>query len=147
MNFKEICDLIELVAGKGIPLVEVEHAGVKVKIQGMQVQTSASGAELFPASLPSSAEAAPVSEDLADNNLQMVLSPMVGTFYRAPRPDADPFVEMGAPVDKGTVLCIIEAMKLMNEIESDFKGEVVKIFPDNGESVEFGQKLFAIRTG
>ena len=76
----------------------------------------------------------------------ILTSPIVGTFYRAPSPDADPFVEVGSWVKKGQVLCIIEAMKLMNEIESDVDGVVAEIYPQNAQAVEFGEPLFAIRT-
>jgi acetyl-CoA carboxylase biotin carboxyl carrier protein len=74
----------------------------------------------------------------------VVTSPIVGTFYRAPAPEADSFVEVGDRVRKGQVLCIVEAMKLMNEIESDAEGEVVKVFPENAQAVEYGEPLFAI---
>ena len=75
----------------------------------------------------------------------MVTSPMVGTFYRAPEPDADPFVEIGSQVDEGGTLCIIEAMKLLNEIVAESGGEIAAVFVENAEPVEFGQRLFAIR--
>ena len=73
-------------------------------------------------------------------------SPIVGTFYRAPSPEADSYVKVGDWVEKGQVLCIVEAMKLMNEIEADVSGTVTRVFPENGHAVEFGQRLFAIRT-
>ena len=76
----------------------------------------------------------------------MLTSPIVGTFYRASSPDAPPFVEIGARVKKGQVLCIIEAMKLMNEIESDVDGTVAEVYPQNAQAVEFGEPLFAIKT-
>ena len=76
----------------------------------------------------------------------ILTSPIVGTFYRAPSPDADPFVEVGSRVKRGQVLCIIEAMKLMNEIESDVDGVVAQIYPQNAQAVEYGEPLFAIRT-
>ncbi len=81
----------------------------------------------------------------ADRNAHPIISPMVGTFYRAPAPNADPFVEIGDVVKKGQTLCIIEAMKLMNEIESDADGVVTAIYVENGKPVEYGQKLFAIQ--
>jgi acetyl-CoA carboxylase biotin carboxyl carrier protein len=81
-----------------------------------------------------------------DKDIQDVTSPMVGTFYRAPAPNADPFVEIGETVKKGQTLCIIEAMKLMNEIESDADGVVTAIHVENGKPVEYGQKLFSVRT-
>jgi acetyl-CoA carboxylase biotin carboxyl carrier protein len=79
-----------------------------------------------------------------DQNLHEIRSPIVGTFYRAPAPDAAPFVQVGTSVDAGTVLCIIEAMKLMNEIESDVSGKVVKILVENAQPVEYGQVLFLV---
>jgi len=81
----------------------------------------------------------------ADADLAMVTSPIVGTFYRAPEPGAPPFVEKGARVKKGQVLCIIEAMKLMNEIECDHEGEVVAVYIENGQPVQYGERLFAIK--
>ena len=80
-----------------------------------------------------------------DEGLLHVRSPIVGTYYRSPNPDAEPFVKAGDTVEPGSVLCIIEAMKLMNEIEAEVSGEVVKIYVENGEPVEFGQALFGIR--
>ena len=141
MNFKEICDLITLVAEKGIPEVEVEHAGVKVKIHGMVENPAPGAATVGNALQPAAVNAAPAIEE----DLIIVTAPMVGTFYRAPKPDADPFVKVGNAVEEGSILCIIEAMKLMNEIEAEISGTVVKIFVENGESVEFGQNLFAIK--
>jgi acetyl-CoA carboxylase biotin carboxyl carrier protein len=88
--------------------------------------------------------AAPVAE-VADSNLVAVTSPFVGTFYRAPSPEAGNFCEVGSTVKKGQALCIIEAMKLMNEIECDVAGTVAEILVENGKSVEYGQKLFMIR--
>ncbi len=83
----------------------------------------------------------------AEAGLHIVKSPIVGTFYGSPSPGAPPFVSVGDHVDKGLVICIVEAMKLMNEIESDAAGEIVKCFVTNGQAIEFGQPLFAIRTG
>ena len=83
--------------------------------------------------------------DAADSNLVFVTSPFVGTFYRSASPEAEPFVEIGKSVQKGQTLCIVEAMKLMNEIEAEFAGTVVEILAENGDSVEFGQKLFKIK--
>jgi acetyl-CoA carboxylase biotin carboxyl carrier protein len=76
----------------------------------------------------------------------VICSPIVGTFYRAPNPDADPYVRVGDYVEKGQTLCIVEAMKLMNEIECDARGTIVKVVPENAEAVEYGEQLFVIRT-
>ena len=151
MNFDEICALIELVSKKGIPLVEVEQDGVKVRIQGMpqtvQVLRPAESHPPLAGAAPPAAPGAPAAaaEPAADPGHHLVLSPMVGTFYRAPSPQAQPFVKVGDRVRKGQVLAIIEAMKLMNEIEADQDGEVAAIYPANAQPVEFGEKLFALK--
>jgi len=97
------------------------------------------------APVPAPAAAAPATPAEEDPDVAFVTSPFVGTFYRAPAPDADPFVDVGTVVRPGQTLCIVEAMKLMNEIESDFAGTVVEILVENGHSVEFGQQLFKVR--
>jgi acetyl-CoA carboxylase biotin carboxyl carrier protein len=97
---------------------------------------------------PASAVPGPAAAEPAGGlppGTHVLTSPIVGTFYRSPSPDASPFVEVGSRVKKGQVLCIIEAMKLMNEIESDIDGEILQIFPQNAQAVEFGEQLFAIR--
>lgn len=91
------------------------------------------------------ATSAPPSEDTEEQGIGFVTSPFVGTFYRAPSPEAEPFVEVGGNVSKGQTLCIVEAMKLMNEIESEFAGVVVDVLAENGSSVEYGQRLFKIK--
>jgi acetyl-CoA carboxylase biotin carboxyl carrier protein len=157
LKFEEICDLVRLVGTSGVARVEIEHAGGRVAIDGRPpVQVVASGEAVAaiqqpaptPASAspptPASAAAGSAGEELEDG-LVVVPSPIVGTFYRAPNPDADPYVKVGDEVTPGQVLCIVEAMKLMNEIECELAGKIVKIFPDNAEPVEYGQALFAIR--
>jgi acetyl-CoA carboxylase biotin carboxyl carrier protein len=161
MNIKEIKELIEVVSQHGITDLEVERSGVKVRIrkEGQPVVVSSAGPPhstyAFPTGYPpATAPAAtgasagvptvPVAPN-EDEGLLHVRSPIVGTFYRSPNPDAEPFVKAGDTVEPGRVLCIIEAMKLMNEIEAEVTGEVVKIYVENGEPVEFGQALFGIR--
>ena len=90
--------------------------------------------------------AAPVHEENVNEGEHLVTSPIVGTFYRAPSPEAEPYVRTGDRVEKGQVLCIVEAMKLMNEIEADVSGVISRIFPENGQPVEYGQRLFALRS-
>jgi len=99
----------------------------------------------FPATPPNSAEAVAEAELRGGEDLFLVKSPIVGTFYGAPSPGAEAFVKVGMHVDSGQTLCIIEAMKLMNEIESEVSGEVLRIFAENGQPVEYGQPLFGIR--
>ena len=101
-------------------------------------------ASAAPAALPP--PAAPVDTADAEIELAVVKSPIVGTFYRSSEPGAASFVEIGSTVKKGEVLCIIEAMKLMNEIDSEYDGEVVNIYVENGQPVQYGERLFAIRT-
>ncbi len=166
MNFKEILELIDKVAERGIAGVEVEQAGTKVRIEGKSSQQQhvfsyvgegKSPAPALPAipmtALPAAAapseesvkEAKRKADEERDAGLHIITSPIVGTFYRQPNPEANPFVNVGDRVSKGKVLCIIEAMKLMNEIESDVEGVVTEIYPQNGQPVEYGEKLFAVK--
>ena len=157
-KFDEICELIRLVGTSRVAGVEIEHAGSRVRIEGVAQAASPSPAPpAAPAPSQHDTEAAsPASADGGgrdpdpaassdEDGLHFVTSPIVGTFYRAPNPDAEPYVKVGDAVRQGQVLCIVEAMKLMNEIESDISGTVVKVLPDNSDPVEYGQRLFSIR--
>ena len=151
LSFKEIKDLIDLVAERGLSALEVEQTGFRIRIEGSRpaVETASAAAPTAPLPAPavSSAGALPAAEPAPapEENLHLITSPIVGTFYRAPSPEADPFAEIGQKVSKGKTLCIIESMKLMNEIESDVEGEIAEVYPSNGQPVEYGEKLFAIR--
>ena len=151
LSFKEIKELIDLVSERGLSGLEVEQAGFRVRIEGMRpAASSANGSSAAPApavqAASSGASAAePVPEPVIDKNIHVITSPIVGTFYRAPSPEADAFAEVGQKVAPGKILCIIESMKLMNEIESDVEGEIVEVYPRSGQPVEYGEKLFAIR--
>ena len=157
MNFKEILELIDKVADRGIAGVEIEQAGTKLRIDGKTVgpqvthhysETRASAAPAPPpASGAGAATPAPpkAAEPEQDEGLHVITSPIVGTFYRSPNPEAESFVNVGDHISPGKVLCIIEAMKLMNEIESDVEGTVVRIYPQNGQPIEYGENLFAVR--
>jgi acetyl-CoA carboxylase biotin carboxyl carrier protein len=157
LNFKEILELIDKVAERDIASVEIEQAGTKVKIEGKTagpqvLHSYGDGVAQSPSAMPAAAPApppapasAPKAEEDADAGLHIITSPIVGTFYRSPNPEAEAFVNVGDSVSSGKVLCIIEAMKLMNEIESDADGTVVRIYPQNGQPIEYGEKLFAIR--
>ena len=159
MNVKEIRELADLVARRGLASLELEQGGFRLRIEGPRP----SPREMGPAA-SSTYPAVPVSWDEkahrpegsaavalvlpspeVDSGIHVVTSPIVGTFYRSPNPDADSFVSVGDSVEKGATLCIVEAMKLMNEIEADVGGTIVEVFPKNGQPVEFGEKLFAIR--
>ena len=162
MNQKELKELIEFLIEKDIAEFELERGDVRLRVKrGAEPSVSYVHAAPAPATAPvvaapaaahhhaaalapESAGAPPAAGE-ADKDLFIVKSPIVGTFYEAPSPGAPPFVAMGDHVDTGQVLCIIEAMKLMNEIESDVAGEVVKKFVTNGQPVEYGQQLFGVR--
>jgi acetyl-CoA carboxylase biotin carboxyl carrier protein len=152
LSFKEIKDLIDLVANRGLSALEVEQTGFRIRIEGARLATAATGTvQAIPSGLaeppaPSASDSRLAeSPERGGENLHLITSPIVGTFYRAPSPEADPFAEVGQKISKGKVLCIIESMKLMNEIESDVEGEIVEVFPRSGQPVEYGEKLFAIR--
>ncbi len=150
VGLTELRQLIRLVQRTGIGELEVSSGDRTVRIAAhsqLPVNVGLSSAAAFAPALerpaPTAAVTAP-SAPLLTDNLAAITSPMVGTFYRAPAPDADPYVELGDIVEVGQTVCIIEAMKLMNEIESEHRGRVVKILVENAQPVEFGQKLFLI---
>ena len=158
MNTKEIKELIDLLKGSDVSEIEIEREGVKIRIKKgssgavitpvmaaqpvmhMPVQQPVQPVVAAPAPAPASASAHEAAK-AAGNTIN---SPMVGTFYKAPAPDAAPFVKEGDIIKEGQTVCIIEAMKLMNEIKAEIKGKVVKIMVENGQAVEFGQPLFVI---
>ncbi len=161
MNVKEIKELVDLVSRRGLAGLEIERAGFRIRIEGAPRAPRAYEPAIVaePAALPAPASAAapapaagagaplppgpPASGER--EGFHVVTSPIVGTFYRAANPDAEPFVKVGDNVEKGQTLCIVEAMKLMNEIEADVSGAIVAIYPQNAQPVEFGEKLFAIQ--
>ena len=162
MTFDEIKQLLEMVREHELSEFELEREDFKIRVrrgggpvvafQGAQSsELLANPAPAAPAPVPaapppaSTAGIAP-EEDDSEVELAVVKSPIVGTFYRAAEPDAAPFVQIGDSVRKSQVLCIIEAMKLMNEITSEYEGEVVKIYVENGQAVQYGERLFAIRS-
>jgi acetyl-CoA carboxylase biotin carboxyl carrier protein len=162
MNQKELKELIEFLIEKDIAEFELERGDVKVRIKraGEQTVVHSHGEPRFfavppavppveagTAPVPASAApaAAPPAAPAAEQGLHTVKSPIVGTFYEAPSPGAPPFVKPGDMVELGQVLCIVEAMKLLNEIESDAAGEIVKKLANNGQPIEYGQELFVIR--
>jgi acetyl-CoA carboxylase biotin carboxyl carrier protein len=140
MNLDEIKALIELLKGTDISEIQIEKEGIKLKLRREKLLSSLDVIEKSP--VPASKEPPQETEDTA--HLFTVTSPIVGTFYSSPAPDAEPYVEVGSRVKKGQVLCIVEAMKLMNEIESEVDGVVVRILVENGQSVEYGEPLFLI---
>src|SRR5215469_4723948 len=146
MNQKELKELIEFLIEKDIAEFELERGDVKVKIKraGEHTVVHSQAEPRFYAVPPVAVPAAPAAP-APEENLHGVKSPIVGTFYEAPSPGAPPFVKVGDQVEVGQVLCIVEAMKLLNEIESDVAGEIVKKLATNGQPIEYGQELFSIR--
>jgi len=147
-DFDDIERMVEFMEAHGLSEFELEEDGRRVRLK--KAKTSAD--DLLSRSAGNAAKDATLSSESMtsdeadqDDGLIVVKSPIVGTFYRAPDPDTDPFVEVGTGIKKGQVLCIIEAMKLMNEIDAEEDGEIVNIFIENGQAVQYGDKLFAIK--
>jgi len=164
INMLELRELVGLITENGLTLLELEREGFRVKIgRGPFYEEAAAAAaaqkQITAASAPASAAAVQSvpsfvpphpgahAEEAAseDQDLHIITSPIVGTFYRSPSPTADSFVRIGSQVETSTVVCIIEAMKLMNEIQAEAIGEIVKIYVENGQAVEYGQPLFGIK--
>jgi len=167
VNMSELREMISLITENGLTLLELEREGFRVKIgrgpfiseETANVLAAANERQIAaPLSAPAPVQSIPTvvpahpgaqAETAAseDQDLHLIKSPIVGTFYRSPSPTADSFVRIGSQVEPATVVCIIEAMKLMNEIQAETTGEVVKIYVENGQAVEYGQPLFGVKTG
>jgi acetyl-CoA carboxylase biotin carboxyl carrier protein len=160
MEFDEINRILEMVREHELSEFELEREGFKIKIKKgtlvnasgpfavPMVQQVAPAAPQAPAATPyAPLEAVPSAPSPSSDEVDfaIVKSPIVGTFFRSAEPGAPAFVDVGATVKKGDVLCIIEAMKLMNEIDSEFDGEIVKVYVENGQPVQYGERLFAIK--
>ena len=164
VNMDELRELIALLHDNGLAELELERSNFRVRLRKEGVYAPAYAPEHVmsapasrppvapPPSTPASSASAPAhpgaqAETAAseDQGLLIITSPIVGTFYRSPSPTADPFVKIGSRVEQDAVVCIIEAMKLMNEIQAEVSGEVVKIYVENGQPVEYGQPLFGIK--
>ena len=156
MDLDLIKKLVKIVDASGVTDLEIEENGIKVKIAKKIRNTQVFSQSQIPvaSAQPVMQPAAPQGESAVKSsskeveqipsNLHEIRSPIVGTFYRSPAPDADSYVQVGSEVSTGSVLCIVEAMKLMNEIESDVNEKIVKILVDNGKPVEYNQPLFLI---
>ena len=147
-DFDEIERLLDLMDARGLEELEVEREGLRVRFRkpGRSAPAVAEAAQKI-GEAKAGAEAAQTSAEAeaGEAGLAIIKSPIVGTFYRSPEPGAEPFVEVGSTVSKGQVVCIIEAMKLMNEIDADQDGEIVTIFVEDGQPVQYGESLFAVR--
>ncbi len=150
MDLKELKALLRLMEGNDVEELEVEEGGRRVRIRRRSVPGRVSPSAMVPAppagtsGVVTASPLPPTAAAAETAGLIAVESPMVGTFYRAPAPGAEAYVKEGDLVQKGTVICIIEAMKLMNEIEAEVKGRIARIMVENGQAVEFGQTLFLI---
>jgi acetyl-CoA carboxylase biotin carboxyl carrier protein len=156
VNLDDVRDILALMRENGLSEFEIEKEGLRLRLRKDSATGAAAAAPaLVVAGVPAgpltphaaaAPPAAPVESGAAEVELAVVKSPIVGTFYRSPEPGASSFVEIGTTVKKGQVLCIIEAMKLMNEIDSEFDGDIVNIYVESGQPVQYGERLFAIRT-
>jgi acetyl-CoA carboxylase biotin carboxyl carrier protein len=158
LDLDQLKKILDLVREHELAEFEIEQEGLRLKVRKdsagtLMTMPAPAPANAQPAPPPAPAAApvttppAPVAPVPADEvELAVVKSPIVGTFYRSPEPGAASFVEIGSTVKKGQVLCIIEAMKLMNEIDSEYEGEIVNVYVENGQPVQYGERLFAIRT-
>ena len=152
MDLDQLKKILDLVREHELAEFEIEHDGLRLKIRKDSAgtimthtmeQPTAAAPAAAPIAAPQAPAAAPV---LAEDEIELavVKSPIVGTFYRSAEPGAAAFVEIGSTVKKGQVICIIEAMKLMNEIDSEYEGEIVNVYVENGQPVQYGERLFAI---
>jgi acetyl-CoA carboxylase biotin carboxyl carrier protein len=160
MDFSDIERILELVREHDLAEFEMERDGLKVRVRKagaptfhaspIQIGSVPVPPQVLPALAPIAAAPAPgnpaPADDIESMELAVVKSPIVGTFYRSPEPGAPSFVEVGQRVKKDQVLCIIEAMKLMNEITSEYDGEIATVYVENGKPVQYGERLFAIKT-
>lgn len=158
VNMDELRELIALLRDNGLAELELENEGFRVRLRRESAASEtqhAVAAAAPPAPAPVAAPPAPspahpgtqaTTAAAQDQDLHIITSPIVGTFYRSPSPTAESFVKIGSNVEPESVVCIIEAMKLMNEIQAEASGEVVKIYVENGQPVEYGQPLFGIRS-
>lgn len=162
VNMDELRELIDLIQENDFAEFEIAREGFRLHVRrgaaadagrgvagspaaSERAEQSTAGAQPHTGSTPSHPGAQAQSAASEDQDLHMIASPIVGTFYRSPSPNADPFVKIGSNVEAETIVCVIEAMKLMNEIQAETAGEVVKIYVENGQPVEYGQPLFGIK--
>ncbi|KIL16043.1 acetyl-CoA carboxylase biotin carboxyl carrier protein [Bacillus safensis] len=157
LKIEEIHELIKLIDDSTIDEFTYENEAAKIKlkknkevVQQVAAQAPVAPVQAAPAQQAPTAQApaqteAPAQEAAASENLHKITSPMVGTFYASSSPEADPYVTTGSKVKENSVVCIVEAMKLFNEIEAEVKGEIVEVLAENGQLVEFGQPLFLVK--
>jgi len=148
VNIKEIKEMLNLMNDNGLMELEIEKEGMRIRLKKMSSSGEGVSGPIIVerhrvSEGPRAAETPAITEKPASNVVE-IKAPMVGTFYRAPAPEAPPYAEVGQIIEPGQVICIIEAMKLMNEIKSEIKGKIVEVVVENAEPVEFGQPLFFV---
>lgn len=152
MNFKEIKELIEILSDSNLTEINIEDKGTVVNLKKEKELVTQQVTAVAPTNIaPDSAEPQVVQSDVSNNevkqddNLQTITAPMVGTFYKSPSPEENPYVQVGDQVSVNTTVCILEAMKLFNEIQAEVSGEIVEILVEDGQMVEYGQALFKVK--
>ncbi len=146
MNIEEVRTLMQMMQEGGLSYIEVEDGDKKIRLEKQAAFSgTASAQNAVPAVIPSAVQACTSAAQGTQQEYKEVKSPMVGVFYASPSPESAPFVQVGAQIGKGDVLCVIEAMKLLNELNAEFGGEVVEVCAQNGQVVEYGQTLFRLR--
>lgn len=152
MNFKEIKELIEILSDSNLTEINIEDKGTVVNLKKEKELVTQQVTAVAPTNIaPASAEPQVVQSDVSNNevkqddNLQTITAPMVGTFYKSPSPEESPYVQVGDQVSANTTVCILEAMKLFNEIQAEVSGEIVEILVEDGQMVEYGQALFKVK--
>lgn len=146
MNIEEVRTLMQMMQEGGLSYIEVEDGDKKIRLEKQPVLSGAAAAQsTAPAVIPSAVQACTSAAQETRQEYKEVKSPMVGVFYASPSPESAPYVQVGAQIGKGDVLCVIEAMKLLNELNAEFGGEVVEVCAQNGQVVEYGQTLFRLR--
>lgn len=157
MDIKEIKQIIDLMKRSDLTEFEIEEQDLKLRICRDSKHAAAAPVQVAAAPLPAAPQAAPAPATPAaateasapaadDPNIKIIKSPMVGSFYRSPSPESSAFVEIGSKVTAETVVCIIEAMKVMNEIQAEIGGTIVEVLAENGQAIEYGQPLFKVKT-
>ncbi len=143
MDARDLKKIVQIMNENDLVEVEIEQEGKRLRVR----KAESGGTQNVAPAPPAPAEAAPAEESADTDGLQTIEAPMVGTFYRAPAPDQDAYAEVGQRVSPDSVVCILEAMKVLNEIKADCSGEIVKICVQNAEAVEYGQALFLVKSG
>jgi len=145
IDLKQLDELLRLLAKRNVAEFEYQDKATRIRLSRGEIVRAVAAAPVYAPAPVAGAPAAAAAAEADETGMTWVTSPFVGTFYRSPSPDAPSFVDVGSTIREGQALCIVEAMKLMNEIEADCAGTIVEILTENGKPVEFGQKLFKVK--